>query len=105
MWCVAVQESVNFLKWPYSVSNTWAEEKSDDGHQVIFRGPRCGLLVRMTGIDVNMIMRHECAVQPLTRIKMGVCEGYPGSIRPDYLGRADYFGTSVNEAARFMDAG
>ena len=28
---------------------------------------------------------------------MGVCEGLPGSIRPDHLGRADYNGASVNQ--------
>ena len=36
---------------------------------------------------------------------MGVCEGVPGSIMPDHMGRADYHGASVNQAARFMDAG
>ncbi len=36
---------------------------------------------------------------------MGVCEGSPRSILPDHMGRADYFGASINQAARFMDAG
>ncbi len=36
---------------------------------------------------------------------MGLCEGCPRSILPDYMGRADYLGDSVNQAARFMDAG
>ena len=36
---------------------------------------------------------------------MGVCEGLPGSVMPDHNGRADYLGHSVNQAARFMDAG
>ena len=36
---------------------------------------------------------------------MGLCEGFPTSIMPDHQGRADYHGTSVNQAARFMDAG
>ena len=35
---------------------------------------------------------------------MGVCEGIPSSIMPDHSGRADYHGTSINQAARFMDA-
>ena len=39
------------------------------------------------------------------RLKIGICEGLPGSIMPDHMGRADYHGTSVNQAARFMDAG
>lgn len=36
---------------------------------------------------------------------MGVCEGSPRSILPDHMGRADYHGASINQAARFMDAG
>jgi hypothetical protein len=39
------------------------------------------------------------------RLKMGLCEGQPQSIQPDLYGRADYVGDSVNQAARFMDAG
>ncbi len=35
---------------------------------------------------------------------MGLCEGPPKSIVPDHLGRADYHGSSINQAARFMDA-
>lgn len=36
---------------------------------------------------------------------MGVCEGPPKSILPDHLGHADYHGASINQSARFMDAG
>jgi hypothetical protein len=36
---------------------------------------------------------------------MGVCEGTPRAVLPDYSGRADYTGANVNQAARFMDAG
>jgi hypothetical protein len=36
---------------------------------------------------------------------MGVCEGVPSSIMPDHMGRADYHGACINQAARFMDAG
>ena len=35
---------------------------------------------------------------------MGLCEGCPKSILPDHMGRADYHGASVNQAARYMDA-
>jgi hypothetical protein len=38
-------------------------------------------------------------------MKVGVCEGSPRSIIPDHLGRADYHGSSINQAARYMDAG
>ena len=36
---------------------------------------------------------------------MGVCEGSPKSILPDHLGHADYHGASINQSARYMDAG
>ena len=36
---------------------------------------------------------------------MGLCEGCPSNIGPDHMGKADYHGSCVNEAARFMDAG
>jgi hypothetical protein len=39
------------------------------------------------------------------RLKMGVCEGVPSTVLPDHLGRADYHGSSINQAARYMDAG
>ena len=45
-----------------------------------------------------------CQKSP-ARLKMGVCEGSPRSIFPDHNGRADYHGASINQAARFMDAG
>ena len=35
---------------------------------------------------------------------MGLCEGFPSSIMPNHLGKADYHGVSVNMAARFTDA-
>ena len=59
--------------------------------------------VMKNDVAYEIVSRSKYALH--LRIKMGICEGYPGSIRPDYQGRADYFGTSVNEAARFMDAG
>ena len=39
------------------------------------------------------------------RLKMGVCEGSPASIMPDHMGRADYHGACIIQAARIMDAG
>eukprot|EP00775_Hariotina_reticulata_P008470 gene8470-8653_t len=37
------------------------------------------------------------------RMKMGVCQGSPRTIMPDHLGRADYHGASINQAARYME--
>ena len=50
---------------------------------------------------------HAILTPPFSppRLKMGLCEGVPGSIMPNHAGRADYNGACVNQAARFMDAG
>ena len=55
---------------------------------------------------MGLQIRRRPPYPPLTgmhtcRLKMGVCEGLPGSIRPDYLGRADYNGASVNQVSVF----
>ena len=65
-------------EWPASALKQWPSVTDPATGQLSFRGPR---------------------------IKMGMSEGVPGSIRPDHNGRADYFGASVNKAARLMDAG
>ena len=51
----------------------------------------------------NILRPSACP--PFARLKMGVCEGFPKSIIPDHLARADYHGASVNQSARYMDAG
>ena len=76
LWCLAVQEAMMYLKWSPAVLHNWKEERAGDG-SLLFRGPR---------------------------LKMGICEGLARSILPDHMGRADYHGTSINQAARFMDA-
>ena len=48
--------------------------------------------------------QHTHALLLPRRLKMGVCAGEPRTILPDHLGRADYHGASVNQAARYMDA-
>lgn len=37
------------------------------------------------------------------RLRMGLAEGQPNSVLPDHTGRANYYGGSVNRAARFTD--
>ncbi|GAX72947.1 hypothetical protein CEUSTIGMA_g402.t1 [Chlamydomonas eustigma] len=76
-WCLAVQECSMYLEWSVPVLRAWPSEEKTGGKGLLFRGPR---------------------------LKMGVCEGVPSSISPDYVGRADYIGASVNQAARYMDA-
>ena len=76
-WCLAVQECALYTEWPATALKYWATERDSRDH-VLFRGPR---------------------------LKMGVCEGSPASIMPDHMGRADYHGASINQAARIMDAG
>eukprot|EP00798_Chlamydomonas_sp_ICE-L_P008123 gene8123-1370_t len=76
-WCLTAQESFLYAKWPKSALGFWPETRDEHGC-LDFRGPR---------------------------MKMGLCEGSPQTVFPDHLGRADYIGTSVNQAARCMDAG
>ena len=52
-------------------------------------------------VDPHTVPRSTNAI----RIKMGLCEGVPGSVMPDHRGRADFHGACFNQAARFMDAG
>ncbi|GAX78738.1 hypothetical protein CEUSTIGMA_g6175.t1 [Chlamydomonas eustigma] len=75
-WCMLVQECILYADWPLSALKFWPIERDNHG-QAIFRGPR---------------------------LKIGVSEGVPSSVLPDHMGRADYLGASVNQAARFMDA-
>ncbi len=52
---------------------------------------------------LTLMLKHSaCAAD--ARLKMGICEGCPNTIMPDHLGRADYHGASINQAARYMDA-
>jgi hypothetical protein len=101
-WCLVVQEALMHAPWPRELlehcpgfEEVWGEamgggsggEKTQQHQQsqkpqqpqqqLLFRGPR---------------------------LKMGVCEGLPRAISADHLGRADYHGASVNQAARYMDA-
>lgn len=38
------------------------------------------------------------------RLRVGLCEGVPRAMLPDHAGRADYYGSSINQAARMTDA-
>ncbi|GAX74576.1 hypothetical protein CEUSTIGMA_g2025.t1 [Chlamydomonas eustigma] len=78
-WCLVMQETMLYASWPPSVLSyvKFRTEYSQD-QRLMFRGPR---------------------------LKMGVCEGQPKTIIPDHLARADYHGASINQSARYMDAG
>ncbi|GAX74578.1 hypothetical protein CEUSTIGMA_g2027.t1 [Chlamydomonas eustigma] len=78
-WCLVMQEVMLFAAWSPDVllHDKFKVERGADG-ELLFRGPR---------------------------LKMGVCEGQPKTIIPDHLARADYHGASVNQSARYMDAG
>lgn len=55
--------------------------------------PDCG---EARGGDGGLLFRGP-------RLKIGICEGVPRSLVADHAGKADYFGASVNCAARYMD--
>ena len=77
-WCLLVQELTMYLPWSQQVLMAkGCMVEYDLRGKLVFRGPR---------------------------LKMGVCEGAPQKVMPDHLGRADYYGPSVNQAARYMDA-
>ncbi|GLI65643.1 hypothetical protein VaNZ11_009242 [Volvox africanus] len=75
-WALLLQEVLMYANWPESALKHWRDEYDDRG-RLVFRGPR---------------------------MKIGLCEGCPRSIIPDHIGRADYHGASINQAARYMDA-
>ncbi|KAG1663614.1 hypothetical protein FOA52_009713 [Chlamydomonas sp. UWO 241] len=92
-WCIALQEALIYLDWPPQVLRTWPEVRATPGE--------AGAAGRGSGNDNGgtgeLLFRGP-------RLKMGVQEGVPRSVAPDYTGRADYLGDCVNMAARFMDA-
>ncbi|KXZ47811.1 hypothetical protein GPECTOR_32g423 [Gonium pectorale] len=75
-WSLLLQDVLMYAEWPEPALKFWREEYDEQG-RMVFRGPR---------------------------MKIGVCEGSPRSVIPDHIGRADYHGASINQAARFMDA-
>lgn len=78
-WCLVVQESLMYAPWPAALLALpeLAEVRAPISGALLFRGPR---------------------------LKIGLHNGVPRSITPDYLGRVDYHGSNVNYAARFTDA-
>ena len=75
-WCLLLQEVAMYLPWPPQVLGVtgWGECRDPSTGELIWRGPR---------------------------LKMGLAKGQPRSIMPDHVGRADYHGVSVNNAARY----
>jgi hypothetical protein len=75
-WCLLLQEVSMYLPWPPQVLGVtgWGETRDSSSGGLIWRGPR---------------------------LKMGLARGHPRSIMPDHIGRADYHGVSVNNAARY----
>jgi hypothetical protein len=75
-WCMLLQRSLLQMPWPADVMTLAAfSHERDSCGRTLFRGPR---------------------------MKMGMCSGRPEAIQPDHLGRADYHGTTVNQAARWV---
>jgi hypothetical protein len=79
-WALLLQQALLALPWPADVLALapFATEEDPATGRVLFRGPR---------------------------LKVGVCSGAPKSILPDHLGRADYHGATVNQAARWVAGG
>lgn len=73
-WCLLLQVSLLQVPWPTDLLGLppFLPELDIQG-RLLFKGPR---------------------------IKMGICSGKPKTIIPDHLGRADYHGATINQAAR-----
>ncbi|WIA21437.1 hypothetical protein OEZ85_000648 [Tetradesmus obliquus] len=78
-WCLLVQEALMYVDWPEHVlaHPGFGEVADPASGALLFRGPR---------------------------LRMGLSEGQPTCVLPDHAGRANYYGASVNRAARYMDA-
>ncbi|WIA41730.1 hypothetical protein OEZ86_009073 [Tetradesmus obliquus] len=78
-WCLLVQEALMYIDWPEHVlaHPGFGEVADPASGALLFRGPR---------------------------LRMGLSEGQPTCVLPDHAGRANYYGASVNRAARYMDA-
>ena len=102
-WCLAVQECSMYISWLPAVLRQWPEERGAMG-QIIFRGPRSSGCYKVLHRILNKQKDFDLLLFN-SRLKMGVCEGQPRSILPDHMGRVDYLGACINQAARYMDAG
>eukprot|EP00775_Hariotina_reticulata_P013223 gene13223-13354_t len=91
-WCLLMQEVLRHVPW--------AAEVQDSLGYLDRR--RTGLLSDGGGHRRSTVSYSGAKCRPM--LKMGLAEGVPEDVTPDFLGRADYFGMSVNMAARMMDA-
>uniref|UniRef100_A0A7S3VNQ7 Guanylate cyclase domain-containing protein n=2 Tax=Dunaliella tertiolecta TaxID=3047 RepID=A0A7S3VNQ7_DUNTE len=75
-WSCTMQECMMAQEWPLCVLKDPFREGRDQNGNLIFRGPR---------------------------LKIGISQGRPESIRPDHMGRAEYQGDCVKSAYNFME--
>ena len=74
-WALLLQSALLHMPWPEDIlSLAPFLPEQDAAGRLLFRGPR---------------------------VKVGVCSGTPKTILPDHLGRADYHGATINQAARW----
>eukprot|EP00775_Hariotina_reticulata_P011160 gene11160-11310_t len=86
-WCLMLQEVMHILPWSPSVAEAFAH--------LAARRSTPSLSGRRSVSEIGAHRRPS--------LKMGLADGVPASVLIDHLGHADYFGSSVNLAARFMD--
>eukprot|EP00775_Hariotina_reticulata_P011161 gene11161-11311_t len=89
-WCLMLQEVLQHIPW----SSEALEDCSCLPQPFV---PETPPQLPQSPPPINGIpVKRPC-------LKIGLAEGIPDSISLDHLGRADYFGSSVNLAARMMD--
>jgi hypothetical protein len=95
-WCLVVQEASMKLPYPEELllgSTTCTASSSSSSNTAHTR--------------VHTRVQYDASGRVVFRgfrLKMGMCEGVPKCILPDHVGRADYHGSFVNQAARYADA-
>ena len=121
-FCATLQLLALYATWPPSALKHWSEEWDPDTGELLFRwamalawplhGSCMALAWHLHGSCMALAWPFLDPYPHATwlilrgpRLKMGMCEGQANSVIPDHLGKADYHGPSINQAARFMDAG
>ena len=126
-----MQQCAMYHHWPPSVYKAWPSERIPTTSQFAFSGPRystvphcCFALLflmischpsndLMSPLQLVIVYSNSFTTHTHTsptkidarRLKMGMAEGVPDSIRPDTLGRANYFGQAVDLASRIEETG
>eukprot|EP00775_Hariotina_reticulata_P004431 gene4431-4686_t len=119
-WCLLLQEVLQHVPWPAEVQEAFRSSRhsirSGSFRRMSFKhsarpaiqqqAESCALGADGGNDNLHSMLQSSCGRRPQLQLKlnMGLAEGVPEKLTPDFLGRADYLGMSVNLAARMMAA-